>query len=35
MFIWSVVFDRYRCNKFCLRLFGVLCLTVTAVIGSV
>jgi 5-bromo-4-chloroindolyl phosphate hydrolysis protein len=29
------VFDRYGCNKFCLSLFGVLCLTVTAVIGSV
>jgi phage shock protein PspC (stress-responsive transcriptional regulator) len=29
------VFDRYGCNKFCLRLFGVLSLIVTAVIVSV
>ena len=29
------MFDRYGCNKYCLSLFGVLCLTVTAVIGSV
>ena len=35
MFIWSVVFDRYGCNKFCLSLFGVLRLVATAVIGSV
>jgi hypothetical protein len=29
------VFDRYGCNKFCLSLFEVLCLTVTAVISAV
>ena len=35
MFIWSFVFYRYGCNRFCLSLFGVLCLTVTTVISSV
>ena len=29
------MFDRHDCNRFCLSLFGVLCLTGTAVIGSV
>ena len=29
------MFDRYGCDRFCLSLFGVLCLAVMAVIDSV